>query len=183
MLLPLVALALLSTMFLFARSVAPTSTIPFAEIELKERIEDQQITGPFLAGKTAGGHDIRVTADAARPDTENPNLARVSNLKADIAFEDAHSVELTAGAGEVNGRELTAELSEMVQIKSSNGYVIQSSALSLNMDAGTAISKAEVTGSGPAGRFRAGAMELTAGDENSQGQFLFTNGVELIYTR
>lgn len=182
-LLPLAALALLSTMFLFARSVAPTSTIPFAEIDLQERIDDLQITAPFLAGKTVGGHDIRVTADAAKPDLENPDLAQVSNLKANIEFEENQSVELISGAGEINGRALTAELFEDVQITSSNGYVFRSSALSLNLDAGTAISETEVTGTGPAGRFRAGAMELTAGDETSQGQFLFTNGVELLYTR
>lgn len=182
-LLPLAALALLSTMFLFARSVAPTSTIPFAEIDLKERIEEQQITGPFLAGKTIGGHDILVTADAAKPDLENPSLAQVSNLKANIDFEENQSVELTAGAGEINSRALMANLFGDVEITSSNGYVIQTSILSLNLDAGTAISETEVTGTGPAGRFRAGAMELTAGDESSQGQFLFTNGVELLYTR
>lgn len=181
-LLPLAALALLSTMFLFARSVAPTSTIPFAEFDLEERITDQQITAPFLAGKTESGYDIRVTADAAKPDLQDPHLAHVTNLQANIGFDDQQSVDLASGAGQIDSKSLTANFFDNVQISSSNGYEITSSALILNLDAGTATSETEVTGVGPAGRFRAGAMELTAGDETSQGRFLFTNGVELLYT-
>lgn len=181
-LLPLVALALLSTMFLFAQSVAPTSTIPFAELDLEERINDQQITEPFLAGKTASGHDIRVTANTAKPDLENPNLSHVVNVKANIAVDESNMVDLASGSGQINSGALTAEFYDEVQITSSTGYEFQSSTLSLNLDTGTAKSATEVTGSGPAGEFRAGAMELTAGNETTGGRFLFTNGVELLYT-
>lgn len=181
-LLPVAALALLSTMFLFARSVAPTSTIPFAEFDLEERVKDQQITSPFLAGKTESGYDIRVTADAAKPDLQDPNLAHVTNLQANIGFNDEQSVDLTSGEGQIDSKSLTANFFDNVQISSSNGYQIKSSSLVLNLDAGTATSETEVTGVGPAGHFRAGAMELTAGDDTSQGRFLFTNGVELLYT-
>lgn len=181
-LLPLAALALLSTMFLFAQSVAPTSTIPFAQIELEDRINDQQITAPFLAGKTTSGYDIEVTADAAKPDPENPNLSLVSRLHANIALNDLQSVELSSGAGRIDGKALTADFYDGVRVTSSHGYEIQSSALTLNLDQGTATSETEVTGIGPVGRFRAGSMELTAKSDTSDGRFLFTNGVQLLYT-
>lgn len=169
-------------MFLFAQSVAPTSTIPFAEIDLEERINDQQITEPFLAGKTASGYDIRVTADAAKPDVANPGLAFVTTLRARIDIDASQSVNLASGAGQIDSKALTADFMDDVLITSTNGYEMRSAALALNLEAGTAISETEVTGVGPIGRFRAGAMQLTAGDESSQGRFLFTNGVELLYT-
>ena len=44
---PLIALALLSTLFLLSRAIEPQAVIPFADNEVQERLRDQHITGPF----------------------------------------------------------------------------------------------------------------------------------------
>ena len=45
-LLPLAALALLSTLFLISRGINTKATIPFAAHEIEERMRGQQITAP-----------------------------------------------------------------------------------------------------------------------------------------
>ena len=181
-LLPLVALVLLSTMFLFARSVAPTSTIPFAKFELEERARDQRISTPFLTGQTTFGDDIEITAVSARPDPVNPRRSEVEDLRAEIKYADGTDLTLVARDGVVNAAQMEADLTGSVEITSSTGYRFQSEALTLNFNTGTATSEMDVRGDGPFGTFTAGAMELTIDDNDVNGRFLFTNGVKLIYT-
>jgi len=181
-LLPLVALALLSTMFLFARSVSPTSTIPFARIELEERARDQRLSSPFLAGQTVTGYDIMVTAETARPDPENSKVSLVERLEAKINYSTESQLRLASNMGEINASTLGAVFEGNVQLESSNGYHINTQSLILNLNDGTATSPSEITGNGPAGQFRAGAMELKFEDGDTEGRFFFTNGVKLIYT-
>ncbi len=181
-LLPLAALALLSTMFLFARSVAPTSTVPFARVELEERARDQRITSPFLAGQTSTGYDIMVTAASARPNPENARISFVDRLHAQIHYSDARQMTLFSKSGEIDSSALIAMFEGSVRVEASNGYTLHSQSLTLNLDDGTATSETEITGDGPVGRFRAGAMELTFEKGAPEGRFLFTNGVKLVYT-
>ena len=65
--LPLLALAILATLFLVSRGGEVDVTIPFAEADLETRTRDQQVTGPFFSGTTAQGDEIVVKADIARP--------------------------------------------------------------------------------------------------------------------
>lgn len=181
-LLPVTALALLSTMFLFARSVTPTSQIPFAKIELEERASEQRITSPFFAGQTVGNHNVRVTARSARPDQENASLSHVEGMQANVEFQDGQTLSLSAETGKINSLSLEAELSGGARAEASNGYSIQTDAITLNLNEGTAKSDTKVTGFGPAGAFEAGAMELTYDEDAPDGRFLFTNGVKLVYT-
>jgi lipopolysaccharide export system protein LptC len=180
-LLPLFALALLSTMFLFARSVTPTSTIPFAKFELEERARDQQISAPFLTGQTTLGHNIRVTADAAKPDTNITALTVVEGLAAKIDYADGSFLEMRSQLGTIDSGNLYAELSGDVRIRASDNIEFQTQTLSLNLDQGTAITPSDVTGKGPFGSFQAGAMELRFDGEENSGRFLFTNGIKLVY--
>ncbi|MFY0595030.1 MAG: LPS export ABC transporter periplasmic protein LptC [Cognatishimia sp.] len=181
-LLPLFALALFSTMFLFAQSVAPTSTIPFAKIELEDHAREQRLGAPFLTGQTVNGHNIQVTAASATPDPDHPRRSFVEKLNAKLDQQDGVSLELDARTGTINSGLLTADLAGEVRLNASNGYQFQTEALTLNIDQGTAMSDTTTTGSGPFGSFEAGAMELTFEGEQLGGRFLFTKGVKLIYT-
>ena len=66
-LLPLTALALLSTLFLISRGIDTEAVIPFAQKDIEERMRGQQLTAPFFSGTTSGGDEIMVTASTARP--------------------------------------------------------------------------------------------------------------------
>lgn len=181
-LLPLVALALLSTLFLFARSVTPTSSIPFAKIELEERAREQRITAPFFSGQTQGGDLVAVTAESARPDPTDNRLTHADQLHAEIDFADGSNILFDSANAEVNSLTFDAHLSGDVRIVSSNGYSVATEALSINMKDGTAFSDQRIEGRGPAGTFSAESMELTRQNDSGSAHLLFKNGVKLVYT-
>ena len=64
--LPLAALALMSTIFLFARAPSQDSTIPYAEIE--EIAREPRLSGAQLSGVTEDGSVIELNARTAKPE-------------------------------------------------------------------------------------------------------------------
>ena len=65
--LPLLALALLSTVFLVARHLNPDDAIPYSDVDIADRLREPRMTSPDYAGTTADGADLRVTAETATP--------------------------------------------------------------------------------------------------------------------
>ena len=68
-LLPLIALVLLSTLFLFSRKINPEDAIPYASVDVEDRLRDPKMTGAGLSGMTADGSAISVTAAERIPAT------------------------------------------------------------------------------------------------------------------
>ena len=98
-LLPLAALALLSTLFLISRGMNTEATIPFAAHEIEERMRGQQITAPFFSGTTAQGDEIAVTASIARPGgATSPAVA--TDLVAVIRMADGGRLTLSSQSGD-----------------------------------------------------------------------------------
>ena len=65
--LPLTALGLLSTLFLVSRTIDPSDAIPFATVDIEDRIRQPRLTLPTWAGVTDDGSAMTVTATEARP--------------------------------------------------------------------------------------------------------------------
>ena len=76
--LPLIALGILSTLFLVSRAVDPPSTIPFADSEVQERLTNQQVTGPLYTGMSANGDQIEFIAETVvnSPDEVGTNISQ-----------------------------------------------------------------------------------------------------------
>jgi lipopolysaccharide export system protein LptC len=53
--LPLVALALLATLFLFGRPIRPEDAIPYASTDITDRAKDPRVTEPVFASMTSDG--------------------------------------------------------------------------------------------------------------------------------
>ena len=62
--LPLTALALLSTLFLVARKIDPEAALPYAEVDVAERIREPRMTAPTYAGVTEDGATLTITFNA-----------------------------------------------------------------------------------------------------------------------
>lgn len=179
--LPLIALVALSTMFLFSESASPTSAIPFAKIDLEARAKDQQVTSPYFAGQTITGYDVEITSEFAKPDQDDPRVTYAENLQAQIKIAEGNTVRIQSNTAQMNSLSLQALLSGDLIIRSTNGYDLQTQDIALDINKGTALAQNPVTGTGPAGTFTAGAMELQAGTDDQAARFLFTNGVNLLY--
>lgn len=180
--LPLAALALLSTLFLFARNGTPTSTIPFAQVDLEKRARDQQITAPYIAGKNKRGDLIALTASTARPDPDNATRILVNKLDARIDLVGGQRVTFSSENGMVDSGDQLAMLAGGVLILTSTGYSARTQTLTTSMSELLAETDDRIEATGPLGDFTAGAMRLSPDPETGEPYLVFTNGVKLVYT-
>lgn len=179
-LLPLAALALLSTVFLISRSIGPTADIPFADDEIADRMRDQQVTKPYFSSTTPAGEEITVTASLARPgDGESPAVA--TDLHAWLRLTDGQVITLNADTGEVRMNQNQAKFLENVLITSTDGLRITTDELHTALRGIAAQTPGEVSGSGIIGDFTAGNMDITTKNGDGPVHMLFKNGVKLVY--
>lgn len=178
--LPLVALAILSTLFLVARTIDPADAIPFAQVDIEDRIREPRLTGPTWAGVTDDGSALTVSADEARPGVGGGATAQA--VSASLDMPGGTQARLTAQAGQLDnaGRQFVATGDVVITI--STGYRIESDRLIAALDRTGLQSPGPVTASGPVGRIDAGAMDLHQ-DEASPGTYVlvFKDGVKLLY--
>jgi lipopolysaccharide export system protein LptC len=179
-LLPLAALALLSTLFLISRGIDTTAEIPFAQHEIEERLRDQQVTKPFFSGTTAKGDEIQVTASVARPGgAGGPAVA--TDLHAVIKPSAGGGITLTSDRGEVRLEQDSADFVSNVRISTLEGLLIRTDLLRTTLARISATSPGPVEATGPFGSLEAGQMEISAKTEGGPLQLLFNNGVKLVY--
>lgn len=177
-LLPLVALALLSTLFLLSRSREPLQDVPVVEA-LQGQTATERVTAPFYSGTTARGDALSLTAATVRPLSEDVLVADA--LSARLRLSDGSEIRLSADTAELSDITKRALLKGNVQVDSSTGYVVTTDQLWSSVDQTEAESLGPVTGRGPAGRLEAGKMRVEASDFDGSVQILFTDGVKLIY--
>ena len=176
-LLPLAALALLSTLFLFSRGPSGPSDIPFAEIEAVAR--DQRLSGPAFSGVADEGSVIALSAESAQP--AGVGGLTVTAPRARIESLDGTLTEILAGTGEIleNGR--AARLEGDVTIETSSGYTVETTGIAARIDSGRIETLGPVTARAPFGALDAGQMVIETPDGGTGQRMLFTGGVDLIY--
>ena len=185
--LPLAALALLSTVFLLARNIDPTQAIPFAEIDVEELAREQRIRAPNYAGVTEDGAAISVTASTARPDPDSPERVDATDLEAELITATGARYQLSSQRGEIDSGADMAYLQGGVVVTTSSGYRITSDAMSTSLSRTLLESEGPVQADGPAGRLDAGSMSLAPlpdaeGDDSANHLLVFNKGVKLVYT-
>lgn len=178
--LPLAALALLSTLFLISRGVNTEATIPFADHEIEERMRGQQITAPYFSGTTSQGDEITVTASIARPGgPTSPAVA--TDLVAVISTADGGRMTLSSDSGAVQLESDMASFSGNVEITSAAGLLVTTDLLNATLSGLSADSPGPVRAIGPIGALNAGTMQLQTKTQGGPLHMLFNNGVKLVY--
>lgn len=179
-LLPLAALAILSTLFLLSRSIDPTATIPFAGQDMADRLSGQQITAPFYSGTTAQGDEILATASLARPGGEN-QPAEATALRVRVNMADGVRLTMESDSGTIGADSDVATFSGNVQFTSSAGYVITTDRLNTDLNGLSGDTPGPIKGKGPLGAFDAGRMRFRSESEGGPLHLHFNKGVKLIY--
>lgn len=179
-LLPLMALVLLSTLFLLSRNIDPMAALPFADTEINERLSGQQITGPFFSGTTDGGDLVSVSAGTMSTRSDLKNEAQDFSAQIDLAA--GTRIILFADRGEFDLASSESTLEGNVVITTSTGYKLSSDALVADFDELALTSPGPVTGTGPFGTLDAGNMHLQQATQGTNAQLIFTNRVKLIYS-
>jgi len=179
--LPLVALAILSTLFLLADRIDPDAALPYAEVDVEDLAREPRMTAPSFAGITADGAALTLTADEARMETDT-RPGQVLGLRLHLATPDGATTEVTARTATLDRARREIVLSGGVVATTSTGYRVAIAELVARTDRSSLQSRGPVTAEGPAGRIEAGGMRLSQ-DLRTPGSYVlvFKQGVRLIY--
>ena len=172
-LLPLIALGILSTLFLFSDNFDPGEAVPTATIDLQQRAEDQGATNATFAGVTASGDKVLLVTEKSRPD----------DVLAEYLLSSGTAIDIRSLHGEMDQRNNSASLTGDVLVKTTTGYTISTDALSTQFDTLYAETLGPISGQAPAGDLTAGRMVLEHNDETGTPHLRFTDGVKLVYER
>lgn len=179
--LPVIALGLLSTLFLLSRTVDPTQDIPVTEVDLEQRAQDQGASNPSFSGVTEGGEQVTFEAAMVRPDLSADGQLLADRPNAKITLDGGTVVTVTAANGRTSRNMMSAELLGEVVVTTSQGYQLNSKRIVAEFEPLTVESPGPVTGKGPPGDLEAGRMHLTSSEEEGRTHLLFTGGVKLVY--
>ena len=182
--LPLVALAILSTLFLVSRAIDPNQPIRFADVDVEELAREQIIGGPTFSGVTIDGAAITVSATSAIPGLDGSEGITAKDLRALIVTSDGITIKITARFGKIDSVLRTAELVDDVVLETSTGYLIQTGRIVTSLSRTEISSSGKITAIGPLGKITAGQMVLQQKidhDSKSTYELVFKNGVKLIY--
>ena len=179
-LLPLAALMLLSTLFLFARGTGAPPEIPFADIDAAAA--EQRIAAPRFSGLTNTGDTLQISAAAARPDADGGPQVTIDRPQLALDATDGTTLRISAGTGTVDTSARTAQLSGLARLETSSGYTMETKGLTADMATGTVMSDGPLEVQAPFGRLQAGQVTFRAGTGDTGQQMDFTGGVKLVYT-
>lgn len=181
--LPLAALAMLSTLFLVADRIDPSDAIPYAEVDVDDLVRDPRMTAPTYAGTTEDGAALTVTAATARP-ASGTEEATADAVLATLVMPGGGSADLTAAAALLDSAAGMLTLSGGVRIAATSGYTVETEALSVRLDRSGVTGDSAVTAIGPAGRIEAAGFSI-ARQETADGSaaylLVFSGRVRMIY--
>lgn len=181
--LPILAIAVLSTVFLVQREDPFDGQLVFSDTDRNALDDGLTIHNPQITGATASSR-YRISASTAVPDSTNAREVRFTELVARSEQADGASVELTGDQGTAHIASEIITVSGNVVVVTSSGYRAETSAATADLAVG-GLQTARVTVSGPTGVIEAGAMRIEnrdAGDgAGTKEFFFFENGVRLVH--
>ncbi len=175
--LPLAALILMSTVFLFPRAPSPETTIPYAEIQ--EIAREPGLSGAQFSGVADDGSVISLTARNTRPVGD---IITADTLLAGIDTVDGTRIDISAGTGEINNSAQTARLTGLARMVTSNGYEMETAGFTANFSTGRIVSEGALEVQAPFGALTAGNLVIETPEGTDEQVMLFQNGVRLVYT-
>lgn len=179
-LLPLSALAILSTLFMVSNTIRPEDAIPYAEVDIDDLMRQPRLTQPNFAGVTSDGASLTLQADEARVGpTEGVTPGLITGLIGTLETPDGARTDLSASQAQLDATGRTMVLGNGVTISNSTGYLITANQISVALDRTSLDSSGPIKATGPAGSIESGALHL--GLQGDSYVLVFKSGVRMIY--
>lgn len=178
--LPLLALGLLSTLFLLARTLDPERAIPYAEVDVEELSRDQQVAGPSFSGVSRAGAAISMVAQSVRPLEGESERLLAKTVSGKIEFPDGWIASVTAPDAVIDTSDDRTRLEGGVVLTTSTGYRMTTATLDTALGRTDIVAENAVHAEGPPGTLDAGSMRITQ-DASGGNVLVFNGGVRLIY--
>lgn len=182
-LLPLAALAVLSTLFLVSRGVNPEDAIPYAKVDVADLAREPRLTNAAFAGMTEDGAALTLKAAEARPGVSGSTGAGLATgLSGLLETPDGGRTEVTAAEARLDQAARQIILSGGVTINSSTGYSIKAAGLTMSIDHTALDSDGAVSVQAPMGQISADSLHIGQADTEAKAYVLVFKGrVRLIY--
>ena len=180
--LPLMALGLLSTLFLLARDTDREVALPYSEAEIETLTEGSRITNPSFAGVNLDGTSLIVAAGIASEDPDIPGRVVIEDMQAEIRTPANVEILMGSDRGTYSRTDGRSVLSGNVHAVTSTGYAISADRLVAVTERSLLRSEGPVRAEGPLGSIEAGEMEIVR-TPGAQGGYVlvFNGGVKLLY--
>ncbi|HKK37696.1 MAG TPA: LPS export ABC transporter periplasmic protein LptC [Paracoccaceae bacterium] len=166
--LPLLALALLSSIFLWPRETRFEGGLVYTSADLVALGEGLAVTGPRIAGATAAGEPFVVTAERAVPDGPDPEAVDLESVRAEFR-QDGREITLAAAEGALRPKAQTLSLSGDVALDTSDGYRVRTERVEADLEEGELVAPGPVTAEGPSGSIAAGSFRARRVDAADAG--------------
>ena len=180
--LPLIAVGLLSTVFLVQREDKIEGGLVFTKVDIATLGDGLTISKPRFSGLTTSGDTFTLTAARATPDSSKPTKIEMTDIVADYAYLSGLEVLANAAHGLALMAEQTLTLNGGLSATTSNNYDVTTPGGIIKLRTGEFESSGEVVLVGPSQRLTAGRLTVTPGEDGPGQIFLFDNGVHLTYS-
>jgi len=179
--LPLLALGLLSTIFLLSRTIDPSQSIPFTKLKLEQIAQTTGASKPNFTGMTGDGGEIYVEADSINSDAILTGVYHGVNVVGQIETAAGAVIDVTSDQGRMNENEQMAHLIGNVVIISTDGYDFRTEVLHSRIDRIEGESDGPVYGISPFGTLDAGKMKFDSTTTGGNIKLYFSKGVTVVY--
>lgn len=178
-LLPLIALGVLGTVFLFNSedSFEPGFTFSRADIETLDK--GSFIKNPQINGITQKGEPFHLNADEIRPQEGDNNLVVVTNLDGEFRFESGDWVKFIAESALMDVRAQTVRFASGGQLETSDGNMAEVASLLVHLATGE-VSGIGIVANGPLGQVSADNFRIESNDGENR-VLWFENNVRMRY--
>lgn len=186
-LLPLAALALLASVFLWQQNDEEGIGLTFSAADIEAMRTGLRVTNPQLSGSSLNGDLYDFQADVVTPEDLDMTRADIEQLSGRILFRDGRKVEIRSDRAEIEIPAQRVVLDTGIRITTSDGYEAEASRVEVDLREAVLTATGPVTASGPPGQIEAGGMTIVpSAPEGEPGAneplIRFTGGVTLRYT-
>ncbi|MGB7268398.1 MAG: LPS export ABC transporter periplasmic protein LptC [Albidovulum sp.] len=179
-LLPILALAILSTLFLFAKNKDIGDALPYAQVEIDSLARNPRLTKPEYSGVTSDGAAVSFSAASARPGKAAGDATTA--VKPVTIYEADNHAKVTVHAenGRLDSAAGLLTLIDNVVVITSDGYLLRSDHMVSSLRQSLVTADGNVVTDAPFGRIYSGAMRLSGPPDDHL--LVFNKGVRLVYT-
>ena len=177
--LPLIAIALLSSIFLLSGAPNPDAALPYAEIDLNQVAREQRVSQPRFAGVLGEGQEIVLIADAVSADGSQIDQIHAQNISGRIELGAMDFLTLEAASADIDMAHQIARLHDSVTVQNSLGYQATSEQMLLDLDVFGIRAPTPVHITGPGLDLRSDTMDMSG--EEGQTIVHFNGSVRMLY--
>ncbi len=180
--LPMVAIGLLASLFLFANGSNEATSIPYSDVELEEIIMGQRLAAPNYRSVLTDGSALSVNAVHTQPDAEIKGRINGEEIIARVSEKSGVRTVLTAPEGYFNENNHTATTLGGTLIRRSDGFQAITEGITVEIEENAVRSHGRIEIRGPRVFLEAGQAHLNQGASGPGSEVMvFSEGVKLIY--